>query len=60
VFKEDGPPKQIDNYLETMLKGAKPFIEDKRHKHKKLITGRTAHICNPQTYELMKGKRANI
>jgi hypothetical protein len=43
-----------------MLKGAKPFIEDKRHKHKKLITGRTAHICNPQTYELMKGKRANI
>jgi hypothetical protein len=60
IFKEDGPPKLIENYLESKLKGIKLFREDARDKEKKLMTGRTPHICNPSTYDLMKGKRAEI
>lgn len=46
VFKEDGPPKFIDNYLEARLKGSKAFREDSRDKLKKMLAGRTYHICN--------------
>jgi hypothetical protein len=30
VFKEDGPPKLIENYLDSKLKGVKLFREDGR------------------------------
>jgi hypothetical protein len=50
IFKADGPPTIIDNYLESKLKGVKPFREDRRDELKKLITGRTPHICNPSFY----------
>lgn len=60
VFREDGPPKLIDNYLDSKLKGVKLFREDGRDREKRLMTGRTPHICNPRTYELIKGKRAEI
>jgi hypothetical protein len=58
IFKEDGPPKLIENYLDSKLKGVKLFREDGRDREKRLMTGRTPHICNPKTYELIKGKRA--
>jgi hypothetical protein len=60
IFKEDGPPKMFENYLDSKLKGVKPFYEDGRDKMKRLIAGRTPHICNPRTYDLIKGKRAEI
>lgn len=60
IFKEDGPPKIIENYLDSKLKGVKLFREDGRNLEKRLLTGRTPHICNPRTYELIKGKPAEI
>lgn len=50
VFKEDGPPRIIEGYLDSVLKGVRPFREDGRDKLKKMIAGRTPHICNPRTY----------
>lgn len=50
----------IEGYLDSVLKGVRPFREDGRDRLKKMIAGRTPHICNPRTYEIIRGKRAEI
>lgn len=50
VFKEEGPPRMIENYLEAKIKGVKIFKEDDRSEVKKLKIGRVPHICLPEAY----------
>jgi hypothetical protein len=51
TFKEEGPPKIINDYLILKKKSSFKPLEDSRSEERRMIIGRIPHICDVKGYD---------